>query len=207
LSLANDDIFRGHSVSEGHPVGAAEISYDHSSGLYAGAEVAAVLTRDNSAQFLRIQENFGYARTIRPKLSVDIGIVGYTYSKYYSGGKSLTYVEPYIGITKGRFSAHLHYAPDYLAFGQATLYADVDGGVKILPQVHGTFHIGLLEPIGRGSPAAPFNRQYDWRAGVAVNRGAYGLRCSLVGVGPNTDYYAGTQRGHTTITVELSRIF
>lgn len=207
LSVATDDIFRGHSLSEGRPVARGELSYDAASGVYAGVAIAAVATRDTGLQFLVVQENIGYAHAIKPGVSIELGVIGYTYGKSYSGLRETTYFEPYLGLATQHFAVHLHFAPDYLSLGQATLYGDVEGSRAIAPHLHINLHVGVLAPIGHILPYGLVRSQYDWRAGISIDRGAFALQLSLAGLGPNADYYAEEYRGHSTVFIQLSRIF
>lgn len=207
LSLATDDLFRGHSLSEGRPVARGELSYDHNSGVYAGVAIAAVATRYDGIEFLNVQENVGYAYTVTPSIGIDLGLVGYTYGKSYSGGREVTYFEPYLGVTFPNFTIHVHYAPDYLSLGQATIYADIEANRAIARHVHLNLHLGVLAPVQAIVADGPVRSQFDWRAGVSIDKGGFALRFSLAGLGPGADYYAGEYHGHTKVILGISHIF
>jgi len=52
LSFRTDDRFRGHSLSQGQPTLALDLSYDHPSGLYLDVVVRGVATHHAGPQLL-----------------------------------------------------------------------------------------------------------------------------------------------------------
>ena len=73
-AIESDFRFRGFSLTDGHPAGTLQLSYDHSSGFYANGAASAV-ARDGGVDFLGYQVNAGFAQRVTPELSLDAGIV------------------------------------------------------------------------------------------------------------------------------------
>jgi uncharacterized protein (TIGR02001 family) len=190
ISLRSDDRFRGHSLSQGRPTMALDLSYDHPSGFYASVVVRGMLPRHEGPQLLAIEENIGFVRQIKPNVSIDLGVTNSAYSKYYNGFHNTHYQEYYIGILTKNLSAHIHYSPRYFGIHDyPTLYGDVDGAIPLTEKWRLTGHVGVLEQVG-GPTLGPNGRtHYDYRVGTAVRLGAFDFLVEWTGGGPGRDYY------------------
>lgn len=192
VSIRSEDRFRGHSVSQGRPTLALDLSYDHPSGLYADVIVRGVLAHHDGPELLAVEENVGFAKQLRANLSIDVGLTNSDYSKYYNGLRTAHYQEYYVGIVTKRVSAHIHYSPKYFGLHDyATLYGDIDGAIPLTEKWRLTGHAGVLRQVG-GRTLGPTGRtHYDYRIGAAVRVGAFDLLVEWTGGSPGRDYYNG----------------
>lgn len=207
VSVATDDIFRGHSLSEGRPIATASVSYDDPSGLYAGGSATGVDTAESGIQLLGVQGYAGYARRIGTGTTIDTGVTHVRYSRYFSGNASADYTEFYIGLITNHISSHVRYSPDYFRKGVSTIYGDVDGVIQSFTGWRLNGHAGVLvQADGPHEPGVARTR-YDWRIGVSRQLGPLDLQLAWAGGGPGRDYYADRPRGHSTVVLGASIIF
>jgi uncharacterized protein (TIGR02001 family) len=208
LSIRSDDRFRGHSLSQGRPTMALDLSYDHPSGLYVDVVVSGVLTRHSGPELLAVQENLGFARQIRPNLSIDLGVTNSDYTKYYNGFRTAHYQEYYAGIITKRISAHLHYSPKYFGLKDyPTLYGDIDGAVPLTDKWRLTGHVGVLQQVGGRTLGLTGRTHYDYRVGAAVRLGAFDLLVEWTGGGPGKTYYNHRFHSKNALVVGASLTF
>jgi uncharacterized protein (TIGR02001 family) len=207
LSLTNDQMFRGRSLSAGRPVGRAELSYDSASGLYAGVSISGVATRAEGVQLFDGQEYAGYARRLSPRLTLDLGVTNVNYSDYISSGRSAGYTEIYAGLITPHLGGHLRISPDYFR-GSATLYGEADGMIGRAQGWQIVLHGGLLRWLDQArKPIGAPTTHYDWSAGVARRFGPVGARLLWAGGGPNQDFYDGRAQGRSALVAALDFAF
>jgi uncharacterized protein (TIGR02001 family) len=202
ISISSDDRFRGHSLSQGRPVAALDLSYDDATGIYLGGSATGVATAHSGLQFLGLEENIGYTHQLGMGPSIDVGLVHSHYAEYFSGGYATTYDEAYIGLITRHVATHLHYSPDYFGRGYATIYADLDGVVRPAEKWRLNGHLGLLTHMNGHRASA-----YDWRIGVARQLGAFDVQLAWTGSGPAPDYYANRPQSRTGLAVVIACIF
>lgn len=207
VSILNEDVFRGRSLSEGRPVAVGELSYDDLSGFYVGGSITGLATRHSGAQLLGLQSYAGYAHQIGLGPTLDIGITNARYTHYYSGSAGVDYTEFYAGIITDRLSSHIRYSPDYFGTGQAMLYGDLDGVLRPWDKWRLNAHAGLL--IQASGPTLPHSarRRYDWRIGVSREIGRFSVQLGWAGSGPGRDYYAGSPHGPSSFLFGATYIF
>jgi uncharacterized protein (TIGR02001 family) len=181
VGLQSDYRYRGISLSQGLPAATVDLSYDHSSGVYAGASaIGAVI--DGRAQSLGFIEYLGYATPRRGGASLDIGINNQDLAYYSDKRYALRYSEVYAGVVGDRLSAHLHYSPNYLRPGYGALYAEIDGSLKPAENWRLFAHLGATVPVGDVDGRNP---RYDARAGVARQFGSLQLQASVTATSPD----------------------
>lgn len=207
VSILTDDRFRGHSLSEGRPALAFDLSYDDAAGIYLGGSATIVATAHSGLRFLEFREYAGYARRIKSGPVLDIGITHSNYTEYFSGRDAADYNEVYIGVITENLSYRIHYSPNYFRTGTTVIYADVDGIVRPAQKWRLIAHFGVLEPIGRPQPAGKIHRQYDWRLGVGVGAGAFDLQLAWTGAGPDSNFYVGRSGCRNAFVFGVTRIF
>lgn len=207
LSIRSEDRLRGHAVSQGRPTMALDLSYDHSGGFYIDVIVRGVIAR-HDPKLLAVEENFGFARQIRPNLSLDVGMTNADYAKYYNGRRTAHYQEYYVGIVTKQISAHLHYSPKYFGLPDyATLYGDIDGAVPLTDKWRLTSHIGVLQQVGGRTLGTTGRTHYDYRLGGAVRLGAFDLLVEWTGGGPGRTYYNGRFHSKNALVAGATFIF
>jgi uncharacterized protein (TIGR02001 family) len=207
ISVLNEDVFRGRSLSEGRPVAVGELSYDDLSGFYIGGSITSVATRHSGAQLLGVQGYAGYARRIGSGPTLDVGITNARYTHYYSGSAGVDYTEFYAGIIIDHISSHIRYSPNYFGTGQATLYGDLDGVLRPKDKWRLNAHVGLLVQAGGQSLPHSARRRYDWRIGASRDIGRLSLQLGWAGSGPGRDYYAGSPHGRSSFLFGATYIF
>jgi uncharacterized protein (TIGR02001 family) len=191
LAIRTDDRFRGRSLSQGRPTMALNLSYDHPTGLYLDVVVRGMLARHEGPQLLSVEENFGFAKQIRPNLSIDVGVTNSDYTKYYNGLRSAHYQEFYVGVITKEISAHLHYSPRYFGIDDySTLYGGLDGAVPLTERWRLTAHVGVLQQVGGRTLGTSGRTHFDYRLGAAVRFGPIDLLVEWTGGGPGRDFYA-----------------
>jgi uncharacterized protein (TIGR02001 family) len=203
VSLFSDARFRGYSLSEGHPVGILDLSYDDVSGFYAAGSASAVIF-SNGPRPLGLQLGGGYATRLSPSLSADLGVIHSRYSGYSSHGSANSYTEIYAGLTHGFLSARVAYSPHYFEHGARTIYGEVDANVGLARKLRLNGHFGLLAPIDYQYRGASSRTQYDWRVGVTREIGRASLHLVATGGGPGCDYYRGRYHSRTALTFGAS---
>jgi uncharacterized protein (TIGR02001 family) len=180
LGLQSDYRYRGISLSSGLPAATVDLSYDHSSGLYAGASaIGAVI--DGRAQSLGFIEYLGYVTPRRGGLSLDLGVNNQDLAYYADKRYALNYSEVYVGVVGDSLSAHLHYSPNYLEPGYGALYAEVDGSLKPAQNWRLFAHMGATVPVGVTDGR---HSRFDARAGVARQLGPLELQASVTTTDP-----------------------
>ncbi len=173
------------------------MSYDWSSGFYAGASATGIATAHSGTQFLGSQQFVGYARWIGSGYSLDLGVTNSTYSHYFSGGYNADYTELYAGLISTHISAHIHYSPNYFRRSVSAVYADLDGVIEPVATVRLNAHVGLLDQTS-GPLSLPQDRtHFDWRLGISKAFGRLDLHAAWTGASPQQDYYSGRLHGGT----------
>lgn len=181
LGLQSDYRYRGVSLSSGLPAATLDLSYDHPSGLYAGASAIGAVV-GGQARSLGFIEYLGYATPRRGGVSWDVGVNNQDLAYYTRKRYPLRYSEIYVGVVGGGLSARLHYSPNYLEPGYSALYAEVDGSLKPAENWRLFAHFGATVPIGDIDGRRP---RYDARAGVARQFGPLELQASVATTNPD----------------------
>jgi uncharacterized protein (TIGR02001 family) len=199
-SLSSSGWFRGYSTSAGHPVAWLDLSYDLTSGAYAGVS-GSVLAEGSGVHGHALELYGGYARKISPALTLDLGAVHSTFSHYAAlpGGRS--YTEVYAGLSGKRLSGRLSVSPRYLT-GYATAYAEVNASAPVGGGFSLEGHAGLLKALSGGYGEDP---DLDWRAGVTRRVHGFSLRADWVGGTPGRESYDDRTHKRSAIVVGISR--
>jgi uncharacterized protein (TIGR02001 family) len=202
LSLFSDARFRGYSLSEGHPAGIFDLSYDDPNGLYAAASASVVASSREGIKPLGLQLNAGYAKRLS-KFTLDLGAIHSTYSRYSSAASANSYTEVYAGLTYRVFSSRIAFSPHYFDHGAKTLYGEVDANLEPARKLHLIGHVGLLVPISYGGTDTS-DAQYDWRIGISRDLGRASLHLIGSGGGPGRDYYNGRSHSRNALAIGIS---
>ena len=208
LSIRSDDRFRGRSLSQGRPTMALNLSYDHPTGLYLDVVVRGMLSRHSGPELLSVEENIGFAKQIRPNLSIDLGVTNSDYTRYYNGMRTAHYQEFYVVVITKEISAHLHYSPKYFGIDNyPTLYGGLDGAVPVTDKWRLTGHVGVLQQVGGRTLGTTGRTHFDYRMGGAVRCGPIDLLVEWTGGGPGRDYYAGKFHSKNALVVGANLTF
>jgi uncharacterized protein (TIGR02001 family) len=168
VAVLSDIRFRGISLTDRGPGAEAEVTYDHASGLYAGALVETVRL-DGANPELGAQAYAGYARALSERVALDVGFAGYFYPASAVRG-TYSFNEAFAGVSLDGAAARLHYSDDYFGSGVPAWYAEIDGAVKLTRSLALVGHLGYLVRGPQNYPqlgAAPPS-QWDAKLGVAT---------------------------------------
>jgi uncharacterized protein (TIGR02001 family) len=201
-SIFSDARFRGASVSNDHPVGLLDLSYDDADGLYLGVSGTAVGS-SHSVRPLSLRLNAGYARRLSSGVTLDAGVVHSLYSHYSSAASARSYTEAYLGAAWRGAAARVYFSPHYFEIKSPTLYAELEDNLQITRKVRLNGHIGLLAPLrshnGSGTPPV-----YDWRIGLTHQFGRASAQVSWTGRSRVRRYEDGYLRATDAIVVGVS---
>lgn len=202
VSLSSSGWFRGYSTSSGHPVAWFDLSYDLSSGAYAGVS-ASVLAEGSGVHGHAVQVYGGYAHKVSPALTLDLGAVHSSFSHYSAlpGGRS--YTELFLGLSGKMLSGRLSFSPKYLT-GHATAYAEVNASAPVGGGFSLEGHAGMLKALSGGYGNGT---DYDWWAGVTRRLHGFSLRADWVGGAPGREYYEDRDHKRRAIVIGISRAF
>ena len=206
LGIASDERLRGHDLSAGRPVAAATLAYDSPGGVYVDGALTVAATRGPVAA---IDESIdaGYAWRRANAVAIDVGVTRRHFTRYASGGRATGYDEVYAGVSGRGLSARLHYSPDYLATGNHTLYASLDGALRPAADWRITAHAGAIAYL---SPIrVPMLRPIDYDADLGLGRrlGSVELRLDLSFGGPDGDRYGGRTHARTALVAGAAIVF
>lgn len=175
--MQSDYRFRGHTLSDGQPVGSVTVSYDDPSGFYAGGML--VGTIDDGPELVAAQASLGYARRLTPDLSIDGGVSRTEYGDY-PFGRNVHYTEVYLGLATRNLTTRVRYSPDYYTSDWETLYVELDGGLEVAPELFVNAHVGQLTYLGDIGPYL-VRHNWDWRLGGSRRFGPWGVHLEASG--------------------------
>jgi len=193
-------------MSEGHPVVTAQMAYDDPSGFFFGLNGGAILTGDGP-RFLGVQANVGYARQVSPSVSLEAGLHHADYRPDYPAPLRRSYSEIYAGATVGQVTGRVFYSPDYFYRGIETLYFEIDGYVRPVPDWTLSAHAGALDYVATPRNNYPYPTRYDWQVRLGRQFGDVELHAALSAGGPGKDYYRGGPHDSTVVTAGASWSF
>ncbi len=168
VGLLSDYRYRGISRSDRQPVVQATIAYDHSSGLFAGAQGSSMRLSHRGEEIgFELLAYTGYARHFGNRGAWEVGLLRYEYPES-ARARTYAYNETFVGASYGGFSLRAFYSPDYVAIRSRSVYLQ---GAYVHPvdddtQVYG--QIGVLKLAGRDTSQtlASAPRRSDLRIGV-----------------------------------------
>lgn len=207
VSLLSDYRFRGESLTGGRPALQASLTYDHSSGLFAGGLVSNVRI-DPDAIGLGAQVYGGYAHPIGEHAALDVGVVTYVFPQP-SSGPTYNYTEAFVGASYDTLNSRLYYTNSYFGGGPGT-YFEVNGSRALTDHIAIVGHLGYLylsEPREPGT-SMQRNRTVDFLAGVTAEGQGFTFGLSIVGTNAPHDVCPATSgRCATTVVVSVSHNF
>jgi len=202
--ILSNYMYRGISFSADKPAARLALNYDAPGGWYAGGQVVSGQLSTETHRYAQWLGYAGYAQRLSSGLSWEAGGTAYA----YSGTPGWNFRELYVGIAAAKISARLHYAPDYLGFGERTLYAELNGGMPLTRRLNFFWHAGYLysrdntqtnHPEARLGLAASSN---GWQAQLSLDM----VRQRAVSTG---GYYseAGESKVRHEVVLALARSF
>jgi len=205
IALTSDYRWRGVSLSDGQPAVQGSLSYDHSSGLFAGLFASNVELYAGDGG-LSAQAFAGFARRWRDDASWDAGVVGYAYPQS-DQGKSYNFFEAFAGATLERFGLRLYLSDSYYGRDDRSAYAAVNFGLPLTDWLALGVHAGVLQlwPKHAGGSCADETR-LDGRVGLTAEAAGFSFELSLVAA--ETQYCpGGPSRCELGLVATVSRGF
>jgi uncharacterized protein (TIGR02001 family) len=190
-TFSTSEIFRGESTSGNDAAASLEISFDHSSGAFAGASITVAggehpLHYNGSTQYL------GYALR-KAETSLEIGLIHRDYAQrsLFDDAYSAHYIEGFVGIGRRNLRLRLYASPDYLRDGDLTFYGEFN--FRLLKAANWSLngHTGVsLIPPDPGETAARY--YYDWSLQANRPLGRFAL---AIGIAATNYPVFGPDRG------------
>lgn len=160
LGLQSDYRLRGVSLTDRRPALSLSVSGDFASGAYLGGSLIGQQTSEGSRDLGHV-EYLGYAVRTAGGASIDLGVNNQDFTVYGGRPFRLKYNEVYAGLSKGDYSARLHYSPNWP--GTETLYLDLNGAWRPAPHWRVAAHAGVFKPLdpSPGTPPARYDARLD----------------------------------------------
>lgn len=207
FALLSDNRYRGVSLSDRRPAVQADIAYDHTSGLYAGA-VASTVYIEGASSSLSGEGYAGFAQPLSQRVSFDLGAARFLYP-YSDMHGSYDYSEAYAGVSLDNLHARLHYSDRYYGRDVEVWYGEVNGSLQLTDAVALAVHVGYLGRYGQRSyPGSPPSSQWDGKLGLVTE--AFGLiwELSVVGTDIPEDRCGSSSRACAPgVVLAISRSF
>ncbi|MBV8908915.1 MAG: hypothetical protein JOZ20_07940 [Sphingomonas sp.] len=205
VSAYTDQRFRGYSLSDGRPVAILDLSYDASNGIYAAASGLVVGARDDGLKGLGVTLNGGYAKAIRPSLTLDIGAVHSRYSRYSGLIGSDSYTRVYAGLSSKYVGARLSVSPNYIGAAHWTAHGEINGHVDVTRSLLVDGSLGILAPVGRRGYQNGAHPQWDARIGLSQRLGPVMLHAAVTARGRSPASYTYRSHGRAALVLGISR--
>jgi uncharacterized protein (TIGR02001 family) len=204
IALSTDYRFRGISLSDG-PAIEGSLSYDHSSGLFAGVFASNVDTRGEEG--VGVQAYGGYARRWGDARAWDVGLVGYSYPPSPQG-RRYDFVELFAGATLERLGLRMYVSNDFYGSGDPSVYGEGSAAVPIAPWLTLGAHLGVQGVWPQdGSGSSPQTR-VDARIGLTAEVAGFAVDLSFVTTNASDDNcLAGRDRCDPGLVLRISRGF
>ncbi|MES2739786.1 MAG: TorF family putative porin [Pseudomonadota bacterium] len=193
VSIVSDYRVRGVSLSDGRPEPQLTIAYDHPQGWYGGLFGSGMEWR-GSGHGTHWMAYGGFARLLRPGLSWEAGLS----NSVYPGAAEYNYGEGFIGLALDQVSARLSYAPRYFGDGARTLYAELNGGLRLTGRVSLSAHAGVRQaPVSLAQPGPALRA--DARLGLDYQVGQWKWQLAWLAAQQRSsqDQYGNRASAHT----------
>lgn len=173
--------FRGVSLSETDPALQVSLDYEFANGIAIGAWASNL---DYGADYdgnFELDFYASYTREISESASWSAGLTAYTYPDSSAPLKIEPYLEGYVDITLGLFSAAQWYAEDYSGLGVGALYTELNFTHELPRSLSIAAHLGLSwgdywkdDTLGGGE-------LLDYSLGVTYAAGNFTLGAKITG--------------------------
>jgi uncharacterized protein (TIGR02001 family) len=202
ISLFSDYRFRGYSLSDSRPAAILDLSYDASTGFYAGASGSIAFAKEGIKP-LGLQVNSGYARQLRSGLTLDAGVIHSTYSHYSGVNTDRSYTEMYVGLAGKWLFTRVAVSPDYFGAG-VTGHGEVGAQFALTKSLRATANVGLLVPLSHADYRQISKPQYDLRLGLDQTLGKVTLHAAVTSRGDDHAAYGARRSSRNAFIVGVS---
>lgn len=166
LSVTNDNVFRGVSLSDGRASAAAEVNYDSDAGWFAGGQVSSTRLAGEHHDNPELVVDAGYAHALTSKLTWEAGATYSTFPNF----TFWNYGEAFAGVLAENWSTRLRYSPNYFGRRRRTLYAEYDFQYPLDERWRVIAHVGALHSAPAGADGRAW--AYDGSLGIAARFGS-----------------------------------
>ncbi|MCE3260988.1 MAG: hypothetical protein K0R43_67 [Pseudoduganella sp.] len=168
--IVSDHLYRGISLSSGKPAARLSLDVDSAHGWFAGGQLVSGQLAPQSHRSAQWLGYAGYAQRLASGLSWEAGISAYA----FHGAPSWNFREVFAGLSYDDYALRLHYSPDYLGFGERTVYAELNGGAQLTPGWRLFWRGGFLS-----APDHAASSRAEARIGAATSRSGWQMQLSL----------------------------
>ena len=198
-AIESDDRLRGVSLTDGQPIASVSVSLDRPSGFFGGVTAKAVATSHSGLRPEGYVAYLGYARTLAPSLSWDLGVTNSEVLVYRERRYTANYTELRTGVSLKNVAAHIYYSPRYLN-DAPTLYVDLAGALHPVRNWRLFGHLGLLTGLSEVGHYEGERVRLDLRAGIAREFGRGEIRAEWIAATP-APYFPPYTRQHRNALV------
>ena len=224
-TLESEYRLRGVGLTNGEPDIRIGLSYDHSSGAYAGGSVIVGDTARDGVQVLGYIEYAGYAKQSPDGLGWDVGasnsnitlnlpaqlttrsaeniVSTLVYTQKYHAD----YSEVFGGISMNDVSAHMYFSPDYLGQSLKTLYLDVTATIRPRDRLRLYAHVGALTPLGGSAGPDSQREHFDAATGAAWEFRHGEVQLDLIAATPDLEYPPGFRQKPSALVLKVTGFF
>lgn len=203
ISIANDERWRGRSLSDGRPAATLSLGYDDRSGAYADA-AATVAALPRGLDVVAVAVDAGYAWRSSGGRVIDLGVTRRAFRGTSAMPRDAGYTEVYAGLSGRSLSARLFYSPDYLQRGASSVYASLDGVVRPARAWRLLAHVGAMRFVGTLPRYVTERAHVDYSLGVARRIGRIDAQLAWTGGAPGSDFYRGRAHARRALTLAIS---
>lgn len=204
--LLSNYMYRGVTLSDDRPAARLALNYDGAAGWFAGGQVVTGQLAVESHRSAQWTGYAGYAQRLPSGLAWETGITAYA----FPNKPHWNFQEVFFGLSGDTVSGRLHYSPNYLGFGDHTLYGELNGGWPLAPRLQAFWHGGYY--YARDN--ARTNRA-EARIGLATSYKDWQAQLSLDLTRQRgwstTDIYGSSNRGDSDVrhkvVITVARIF
>jgi uncharacterized protein (TIGR02001 family) len=224
-TLESEYRLRGIGLTNGEPDVRIGLTYDHSSGAYAGGSVIVGDTVRDGVRVLGYIEYAGYAKQTVDGLDWDVGASNSNITlnlpaqlttrsaenvistQIYTQKYHADYSEIFGGISMNDVSAHLYFSPDYLGQSLKMLYLDVTATVRPRNRLRLYAHLGALTPLGGSAGPTSQREHFDIATGAVWEFRHGEIELGLSAATPDLEYPPGFRQERSAPVLKVTGFF
>lgn len=183
------------------------VSVDTASGIYLGTTSTVITSGEGRAGIQAAEVYAGYTARLGGNTSLDAGVIGYAYSRRYSGNEPDQFGEAYVGIRAQSVALYLHYTPNYFDRSVPVLYASASTAVTLGDAFTLSAKAGVLTQTS--GPPRLAGRDWRYDTSLTISRPVLGLDTQLTVTlaGPDDTYFDGHWKGRSAVVISFAKHF
>ncbi|MBK1890271.1 hypothetical protein Undi14_09475 [Undibacterium sp. 14-3-2] len=169
--ILSNYMYRGVSLSDDKAAVRLALNYDDTAGWFAGGQVVSGQLSTENSRHAQWTAYAGYAQRLSSGLAWETGMTSYS----FPSSPNWNFQEIYAGLSGEALNVRLHYSPDYLGFGERTLYAEINSGWALMQRWQAFLHGGYLYSRDNARNSLSEARMgiatsyYGWQAQVSLD--------------------------------------